>query len=167
MASWSRSTSPKTDRSTAPKQIEARIDNDQDISAWFTLRCSEGSACIRGNLLVIPIGDSLLFVEPVYIRAEGVDFPELKRVILATANQVVMEDSLGLALAELTGARSLAEVGQQPEAARAGAPATTTAPGDDVGQQINILSETIGGIKDDIASLEEAVERLKQLTGSE
>ena len=158
---------PKDRQIDGPEQIEARIDNDQEISAWFTLRCSEGSACIRGNLLVIPIGDSLLFVEPVYIRAEGVDFPELKRVILATANQVVMEDSLGLALAELTGARSLAEVGQQPEAARDEAPAETTAPGDEVGQQINVLAETIIGIKDDLALLEEAVERLKQLTGGE
>ena len=111
------------------------------------------STCIRGNLLVIPIGDSLLYAEPVYIRAEGVDFPELKRVILATAGRVVMEDSLGLALAALTGERSLVDVGQ-PEAARAEAPAATTAPEDDVGQQIDILSETIIGIRDDLASLE-------------
>ena len=157
---------PKDRQIDGPEQVEARIDNDQDISAWFTLRCSAGSTCIRGNLLVIPIGDSLLYAEPVYIRAEGVDFPELKRVILATAGRVVMEDSLGLALAELTGERSLVDVGQ-PEAARAEAPAATTAPEDDVGQQINVLAETIIGIKDDLALLEEAVERLKQLTGGE
>ena len=157
---------PKDRQIDGPEQVEARIDNDQDISAWFTLRCSAGSTCIRGNLLVIPIGDSLLYAEPVYIRAEGVDFPELKRVILATADRVVMEDSLGLALAELTGARSLVDVGQ-PEAARAETPATTTTPEDDIGQQIDVLVETIIGIKDDIASLEEALERLKQLTGSE
>ena len=157
---------PKDRQIDGPEQVEARIDNDQDISAWFTLRCSAGSTCIRGNLLVIPIGDSLLYAEPVYIRAEGVDFPELKRVILATAGRVVMEDSLGLALAALTGERSLVDVGQ-PEAARAEAPAATTAPEDDVGQQINVLAETIIGIKDDLALLEEAVERLKQLTGGE
>ena len=157
---------PKDRQIDGPEQVEARIDNDQDISAWFTLRCSAGSTCIRGNLLVIPIGDSLLYAEPVYIRAEGVDFPELKRVILATAGRVVMEDSLGLALAELTGERSLVDVGQ-PEAERAEAPASTTAPEDDVGQQIDILSETIIGIRDDLASLEEAIEKLKQLTGGE
>ena len=157
---------PKDRQIDGPEQVEARIDNDQDISAWFTLRCSAGSTCIRGNLLVIPIGDSLLYAEPVYIRAEGVDFPELKRVILATAGRVVMEDSLGLALAALTGARSLVDVGQ-PEAERAEAPAATTAPEDDVGQQINVLSETIDGIRDDLTSLEEAIEKLKQLTGSE
>ncbi len=157
---------PKDRQIDGPEQVEARIDNDQDISAWFTLRCTEGSTCIRGNLLVIPIGDSLLYAEPVYIQAEGVDFPELKRVILATADRVVMEDSLGLALAALTGEGSLVDVGQ-PEAAPEEAPAPTTAPVDDVGRQIDILSETIIGIKDDLASLEEAVERLKQLTGGE
>ena len=86
-----------------PEQVEARIDNDQDISAWFTLRCSEGSTCIRGNLLVIPVGNSILYAEPVYIQAEGVSFPELKKVILATADRVVMADSLAEALYDLTG----------------------------------------------------------------
>ena len=85
--------------------MEARIDNDQEISAWFTLRCTEGSTCIRGNLLVIPIGNSILYAEPIYIQAEGVSFPELKKVILSTADQVVMGDSLNDALYLLTGAR--------------------------------------------------------------
>ena len=76
---------------------------DRDISAWFTLRCSEGSTCIRGNLLVIPVGNSILYAEPVYIQAEGVSFPELKKVILATADRVVMADSLAEALYDLTG----------------------------------------------------------------
>ncbi|PKB67236.1 MAG: hypothetical protein BZY82_03710 [SAR202 cluster bacterium Io17-Chloro-G3] len=94
---------PKDRQVDGPEQVEARIDNDQDISAWFTLRCSQGSTCIRGNLLVIPVGDSLLYAEPVYIQAEGVSFPELKKVILATAHKVVMADSLEEALYQLTG----------------------------------------------------------------
>ena len=94
---------PKDRQVDGPEQVEARIDNDQDISAWFTLRCSEGSTCIRGNLLVIPIGDSLLYAEPIYIQAEGVSFPELKKVILATAEKIVMGDSLDDALYQLTG----------------------------------------------------------------
>ena len=94
---------PKDRQVDGPEQVEARIDNDQDISAWFTLRCAEGSTCIRGNLLVIPIGSSILYAEPVYIQAEGVSFPELKKVILATAEKVVMADSLDEALYELTG----------------------------------------------------------------
>ena len=94
---------PKDRQVYGPEQVEARIDNDQDISAWFTLRCSEGSTCIRGNLLVIPVGNSILYAEPVYIQAEGVSFPELKKVILATADRVVMADSLTEALYDLTG----------------------------------------------------------------
>ena len=96
---------PKDRQVDGPEQVEARIDNDQEISAWFTLRCTEGSTCIRGNLLVIPIGNSILYAEPIYIQAEGVSFPELKKVILSTADQVVMGDSLNDALYLLTGAR--------------------------------------------------------------
>ena len=94
---------PKDKQVDGPEQVEARIDNDQEISAWFTLRCSEGSTCIRGNLLVIPIGDSILYAEPVYIQSEGVSFPELKKVVLATKDKVVMGDSLADALTRLTG----------------------------------------------------------------
>ena len=97
---------PKDRQIDGPAQIEARIDNDQDISAWFTLRCTAGSECLRGNLLVIPVDQGILYAEPVYIRAEGVNFPELKRVILATGDKVVMEDSLNEALSSLTGSAS-------------------------------------------------------------
>ena len=145
---------PKDRQIDGPEQVEARIDNDQAISAWFTLRCSEGSTCIRGNLLVIPIGDSLLYAEPVYIQAEGVVFPELKRVILATANKVVMEDSLGLALAALTGEESLVTVGE-PDAPRdaAVAPTTTTTvveEGGELQMQITIFSDSIESMKTDL-----------------
>ena len=164
---------PKDRQIDGPEQVEARIDNDQAISAWFTLRCSEGSTCIRGNLLVIPIGNSLLYAEPVYIRAEGVDFPELKRVILATADRVVMEDSLGLALASLTGDRSLVTVGEPdtPRTSEAAPATTTTVPrtgdGNEMQMQITILSDSIENMKDDLDALEEALNRLKELTGGE
>jgi uncharacterized membrane protein (UPF0182 family) len=98
---------PKDRQVDGPEQVEARIDNDQDISAWFTLRCTEGSTCIRGNLLVVPIGNSILYAEPIYIQAEGVSFPELKKVILATADQVVMGDSLNDALYQITGLKDI------------------------------------------------------------
>ena len=76
------------------EQIEARMDNDPIISEWFTLRCQEGSFCIRGNLLVIPIADTILYAVPIYLQAEGVDLPELKKVVLASADHVVMADSV-------------------------------------------------------------------------
>ena len=66
---------PKDRQVDGPEQVEARIDIDTDISKEFTLLCQEGSFCIRGNLLVIPIGESVLYAEPIYLQAEGVDFP--------------------------------------------------------------------------------------------
>lgn len=94
-----------------PKQIEARIDQDPEISEQLTLWNQQGSSVIRGNLLVIPIGDSLLYVEPLYLQAANGNIPELRRVILATADDVVMAENLGLALAELFGSNILAETG--------------------------------------------------------
>ena len=159
---------PKDRQIDGPEQVEARIDNDQDISAWFTLRCSEGSTCTRGNLLVIPVGTSLLYAEPVYIRAEGVNFPELKRVILATGDKVVMEDSLGLALAALTGVGSLATVGEpEPTRTEETTPGIVIEPGSELEQQIQVLVDTVEKMKLDLDSLDEAIERLKELTGGE
>ena len=88
-----------------PAQIEALIDQDEDISKDLTLWSSGGSNVIRGNLLVIPIEDSLLYIEPLYISAESASsIPELKKILVIYENRVVMEDSLEEALAELMGA---------------------------------------------------------------
>lgn len=92
-----------------PKQIEARIDQDPTISQQISLWDQAGSNVIRGNLLVIPIGESLIYVEPLYLQAENGQIPELKQVILATANRVVMAENLGLALAELFGSDVLTD----------------------------------------------------------
>ena len=164
---------PKGENVDGPEQVEARIDNDQDISAWFTLRCAGGSICIRGNLLVIPLADTILYAEPVYIQAEGVIFPELKRVILATADKVVMEDSLGLALAALTGDQALVAVGGV-DGRRAPAPASPSAPAvgtpSDRGAlefQIHVVTDAIDLIKEELIQLEEALQRLLESTGGE
>ncbi len=94
-----------------PKQIEARIDQDPVISGQLSLWNQQGSNVIRGNLLVIPIADSLLYVEPLYLQAASGKIPELKRVILATADRVVMRENLGLALVELFGKDVIAQGG--------------------------------------------------------
>jgi uncharacterized membrane protein (UPF0182 family) len=91
-----------------PKQIEARIDQDPVISSQLSLWNQQGSQVIRGNLLVIPIGGSLLYVEPLYIQAATGKIPELKRVIIATTERVTMAENLGLALAEQFGQDILA-----------------------------------------------------------
>ncbi len=84
-----------------PKQIEARIDQDPVISSQLSLWNQQGSQVIRGNLLVIPLGNSLLYVEPLYLQAASGRIPELKRVIVAANDRVVMAPNLGLALLEV------------------------------------------------------------------
>jgi uncharacterized membrane protein (UPF0182 family) len=76
-----------------PVQIEARIDQNPGISQQMTLWNQSGSHVIRGNLLMIPIADSFLFVEPIYLQAENSPLPELKRVIVANGNEIAMEPS--------------------------------------------------------------------------
>ncbi len=89
---------PKHKLIYGPMQIEARIDQDPAISEMMTLWSQAGSKVIRGNLLVIPIGDSLMYVEPVYLQAESSKLPELKRVIVSYENRIAMEQNLERAL---------------------------------------------------------------------
>jgi len=85
---------PKQELIFGPLQIEGRIDQNPEISAQITLWDQGGSEVIRGNLLVLPVGNSLLYVEPLYLRAEQGQIPELKRVILASGDQIVMRETL-------------------------------------------------------------------------
>ncbi len=89
-----------------PKQIDARINQDSYISQQLTLWGQRGSQVIRGSLLVIPIENSLLYVQPLYLAAvDKAGLPELRRVIVAYENEVVMEENLELALERLFGGR--------------------------------------------------------------
>ncbi len=92
---------PKQELIFGPLQIEGRIDQNPEISAQITLWDQGGSEVIRGNLLVLPIGNSLLYVEPLYLRAENGQIPELKRVILASGDSIVMRETLADALKAL------------------------------------------------------------------
>ena len=94
---------PKQKLIYGPRQIESRIDQDPEISKQITLWSQSGSAVVRGNLLVIPIEDSLMYVEPLYLQAESSQMPELKRVIVAYENRIVMEEDLATALAKVFG----------------------------------------------------------------
>ncbi len=81
----------------------ARINQDQEISPQITLWNQQGSQVIQGTLLVIPIKESLLYVRPLYLKASDGKIPELKRVIVAYQNQIVMADTLEIALARIFG----------------------------------------------------------------
>ena len=92
---------PKDKLVYGPFQIEARINQNTEISQQISLWNQKGSRVIRGNLLAIPIDNSLLYVSPLYLRAETGQLPELKRVIAAYGDRVVMEETLAGALASL------------------------------------------------------------------
>ena len=94
---------PKQKLIFGPKQITHRINQDADISRQISLWDQRGSEVISGNLLVIPIEESLVYVQPIYLRAEGGKIPELKRVIVAYDNRIAMEETLELALARVFG----------------------------------------------------------------
>jgi uncharacterized membrane protein (UPF0182 family) len=86
-----------------PSQIVNRINQDTEVSRQLTLWDQRGSEVIRGNLLVIPIEEALIFVQAIYLRAEGGQIPELKRVVVAYQNRVVMEETLERGLERLFG----------------------------------------------------------------
>ena len=89
---------PKDKLVYGPFQIEARINQNTEISQQISLWNQMGSRVIRGHLLVVPIENSILYVTPLYLRAETGQLPELKRVIAAYGDRVVMEETLAGAL---------------------------------------------------------------------
>lgn len=95
---------PKDKLVYGPEQIHARLNQDPVISAQLTLLSQRGSRVLWGNLLVIPIEKSLLYIQPMYLLAEQSQIPQLKRVVVATASNVVMEATLGESLARIFGA---------------------------------------------------------------
>jgi uncharacterized membrane protein (UPF0182 family) len=102
-----------------PQQIEARINQEPAISSQITLWGQQGSQVVRGNLLVIPLEDAVLYVQPLYIQAQSNPLPELKRIIVASTGAVVMSDRLEVALTALGQGRSgevLASAVQAPTA---------------------------------------------------
>ncbi len=132
---------PKNALIFGPSQIEARIDQNPDISAQLSLWSQRGSEVIRGNLLVIPLDRSLLYIEPLYLQAESGQIPELKRIILASGDRIAMTESLSEGLIKLFGeaASGLVDTTQslpiQPEAG-----AQEAAPTGRIDQQIYDLA---------------------------
>jgi uncharacterized membrane protein (UPF0182 family) len=106
---------PKERLILGPLQIEAMIDQNTLISQQLSLWDQRGSRVIRGNLIIIPIDNSFLYVEPVYLKAEGTNIPQLKRVIVVAGDKVVMEPTLDQALHAVFGTA-------QPEAGKVTAP---------------------------------------------
>ena len=90
-----------------PTQIVNRINQDTEVARQISLWDQRGSEVVRGELLVIPIEESLIYVQPLYLRAQGGRIPELKRVIVAHEGQVAMDTTLEAGLARLFGGRAV------------------------------------------------------------
>jgi len=84
-----------------PAQIEAQIDADPVISAQITLWSQAGSTVIRGNLIVVPVQDSIIYLQPVYLQSTAAKFPQFQRIVVASPSEVVWAETLGDALRQL------------------------------------------------------------------
>lgn len=100
-----------------PMQIEAQIDQDSEISKLLTLWSQKGSRVIRGNLLVIPLESTVLYVEPLFLAAEQSELPQLKMVTVSDGTEVYMAPTFAQALAALTGTGRTVAESTRPEAA--------------------------------------------------
>ena len=116
---------PRDRQIDGPALIDARIQQEPAISREITLLNGSGSTVIQGNLLVIPIKDSLLFIRPLYVQAERTQVPEFKKAIVVYANKVVMADSLQEALKTVFG-EAPPTLEQQPAAGTATTPSAGT-----------------------------------------
>jgi len=105
---------PKEKLIYGPMQIEAMIDQNTTIAQQLTLWDQKGSRVIRGNLIAVPIENSFMYVVPVYLTAEGTDFPQLKRVIVISGDKVAMEPTLDEAIQSVFGTQQPQTPGQPP-----------------------------------------------------
>ena len=120
---------PKQKLVFGPRQVVARINQDQVISPQITLWNQQGSEVIQGTLMVIPIEESLLYVRPLYLRAQQGRIPELTRVIVAYQTSIVMDRTLDAALARLFSPEAIrARKAQPQDAAVLAAEAAATEP---------------------------------------
>ncbi len=160
---------PTDDLVFGPAQIEARIDQNPGISQQITLWDQAGSEVIRGNLLMIPIGQSFLFVEPIYLQADTSRLPELVRVVVANGNAIAMEQTfdraldvvLGRAASSLPGAGDIGQSSPPPVASPTATPETVLPSGDQE-QLFRDAGEALSALEDEIARLRALLEALRQ-----
>ena len=155
-----------------PEQIEGRITSDEDIGRELSLLCPEGKLCTRGNLLAIPIGNSFLYVEPLYIQAEALALPQLKKVIVADGDNVFMEDTLFDGLDRLfDAARDSIEVGSEPPSLDEPPGGEPIEPPDslptELADEIENIGKTVDDLKEGLSALEEALDRINEALGGE
>ena len=115
-----------------PMNISAFINQDQNISKDLTLWNQQGSHVVRGQILVLPVGNTFLYVDPIYIQAAEGSMPQLKKIVLAVGNRLIYADSYDQALSQLSaGARQAIQEATAPIVTTPGQPAAAPLPGSD------------------------------------
>jgi uncharacterized membrane protein (UPF0182 family) len=106
---------PKGEFVDGPSQVATRINQDPDISQIFTLLDQQGSSVIKGNLFVVPINQSILYYQPIYLQGEQNPLPEFKFVVVVFQDRIIMEESLSEALASVFGGDFATEIVEDSE----------------------------------------------------
>ena len=134
-----------------PMQVAARINQEQTISKDLSLWNQQGSQVLRGQILVLPVGDTFLYVDPLYIQATEARMPQLKKVVLAVGNRLIYADSYEQALAQLSsGAQQLVRqaTAAQPGAAPPGGTAAAPAPAPGSEQKLQTIRDHLRRYRD-------------------
>mgnify|MGYP005838723945 CR=1 FL=1 len=150
---------PKQTLTYGPMQVEARINQDPDISRELTLWGQRGSSVLRGNLIVLPVGRNLLYVEPLFLVSEQSQLPELRRVVAATGPHLVMAPTLGEALAQLARRAAAVDPG---EPAPGGVEQPGVAPPPPGVRPPELAGAGRSGLRQALAVLDEARRNLQQ-----
>jgi uncharacterized protein len=160
---------PKTKLVDGPLQIEARIDQNAQLSGQLSLWNQQGSHVRRGSLIVIPIGRALLYAEAIYLQAERSPMPELRLVVLALQDRLAYGPTFELAMAALFGGAASTLSALPPDAAAARAPTTTSPASESASDDVNALIARAAGDLADYqrltaeGKLGEAGQRLEEL----
>jgi uncharacterized protein len=166
---------PTSSSTQGPAQVEARIDQNGAVAAQFGVWARSGSSVIRGNLLVLPIGeDGLLYVEPIFLQAEGAKFPELVRVIMVSQERVAFANDVPDGLRQLLGEAQPPPPEEEP-------PPTETPPNELPADVTGLVAEAqrlygqaqaalgagdLGTYQARVDDLQDVLDRLAELTGA-
>ena len=170
-----------------PAQIEARIDQDSTISGQITLWNQSGSRVIRGNLIVVPVGNSLVYLQPVYLQSTSAQFPEFRKIVVGSPTTIVWGDTLSEALKQLLAVQggspgTSPTPGPTPTPGASATPRPTLPPGSELPSDVDGLvayanqhfelaqqalrAGDFATYGTEIGHVEDALQRLGELTGS-
>jgi hypothetical protein len=142
---------PKQELIFGPMQVEARVNQDQNISKDLTLWNQQGSQVLRGQIQTLPIDNTFLYVQPIYIQAAEARMPQLKKVVVAMGNRLVYRDTYEEALQELSGfqiRQAASEKPRVPELPGAAVPASATGGQEQTMRQLELLRQHMRRYRD-------------------